>query len=172
MTANRWDPFTDLVSLREAMNRLFEESVVRPGAFTGASASAGVGAAPGQPAARPVPVDVWQTADEVVVRATMPGVRPENVEISVVGDLLTLRGEQEREQEEAGRAWVRRERAHASFYREVPLPTLVQADRATATFEHGVLTIRLPKVEQVKPRTIKVQATSSGQGSTGSAPQS
>ena len=105
MSVNRWDPFTDLVSLREAMNRLLEESVVRPGAVM--TGQPGGQPQPGHPStARPFPVDVWQTADEIVVRATLPGVSPENVDINVVGETLTIRAQTQAEKEEEGRAWL------------------------------------------------------------------
>ncbi len=141
----RWEPFRELVSLREAMNRLFEEPLARPwGVFPRWTEG---------PA-----VDMYETDDSVVVKATLPGVKPEDVEISVTGDTATLRGEIKREEEVREENYVRRERFYGSFCRSLILPTRVVADDAEAVFENGVLTLTLPKAEEVKPKTIKVKA--------------
>lgn len=141
----RWEPFRELVSLREAMDRLFEESFVRPwGALT-------------RWAEGPA-VDMYETDDAVVVKAALPGVKPEDVEISVTGDTLTLRGEVKREEKVREENYVRRERYYGSFCRSLLLPTRVVADDAEAVFENGVLTLTLPKAQEVKPKTIKVKA--------------
>jgi len=141
----RWEPFRDLVTLREAMDRLFAESFVRPGT---AFPVTGV-----EPA-----VDVYQTKDEIVVKAALPGLKPDEIDISVTGDLLTIRGEfkQEEKIEEGG--YLRQERHYGQFCREFSLPTQVTADKAKADFEHGILTLRLPKAEAVKPKSVSVKA--------------
>jgi len=141
----RWEPFRDLVTLREAMDRLFAESFVRP---VTAFPVTGV-----EPA-----VDVYQTKDEIVVKAALPGLNPDEIEISVTGELLTIRGEfkQDEKIEEGG--YLRQERQYGQFCREFSLPTLVMADKAKADFEHGILTLRLPKTEAVKPKSISVKA--------------
>jgi len=141
----RWEPFHDLVTLREAMDRLFAESFVRPGT---AFPVTGV-----EPA-----VDVYQTKDEIVVKAALPGLKPDEIDISVTGDLLTIRGEfkQEEKIEEGG--YLRQERRYGQFCREFNLPTQVTADKAKADFEHGILTLHLPKAEAVKPKSISVKA--------------
>ncbi len=141
----RWEPFRELVSLREAMNRLFEESFVRPwGAFP-------------RWAEGPA-VDMYETDNAVVVKAAMPGVDPKDVEISVTGDTLTIRGEVKKEEQVKEENYLRRERYYGSFCRSFLLPTRVVADDAEAVFENGVLTLTLPKAEEVKPKTIKVKA--------------
>jgi len=150
MSIVRWDPFSDLVSLREAMNRLFEESFVRPSVAGGQLTTA-----------RSMPIDVYQTDNEVVVKATMPGVKPEDVEVSVTDDLLTITGEAKEESEVKRENYVLQERRYGTFYRQITLPTIVEADKAKAVFENGILTLTLPKSEKVKPKTIKVQAKSS-----------
>lgn len=141
----RWEPFRELVSLREAMNRLLEESMVRP---WGALPRWAEGPA----------VDMYETDDSVVVKATLPGVKPEDVEISVTGDTVTLRGEVKREERIREENYIRRERFYGSFCRSLLLPTQVVADDAEAVFENGVLTLTLPKAEEAKLKTIKVKA--------------
>ena len=141
----RWEPFRDLVTLREAMDRLFAESFVRPGSafpttFEGPA------------------VDMYQTKDEVVVTAAIPGVKPEDIEISVTGEILTIKGEFKQEGKIEEGSYVRQERRFGQFCRELSLPTQVNADKAKAEFEHGVLTLRLPKAEAVKPKSITVKA--------------
>lgn len=104
-----------------------------------------------------VPVDVYQTDDEVVVKATTPGLKPEDINISITGDTLCIRGEVKEEREEEGQQYHIRERREGSFSRSFTLPTRVDADKAKAEFENGVLTLTLPKVEDVKPKTITVK---------------
>jgi HSP20 family protein len=153
MSITRWDPFRDMVSLREAMQNLFEESFVAPrGTQSGAVGN--------------LALNVRETPDSFVVTAGMPGVKPEDVDISVLGDTVRIQAElkEEREQtdsqgEQKGR-WIVRERRYSSFQRAFTLPTGVRAEAAQATFEHGVLTLTLPKVEEAKPRSIKVRTTS------------
>lgn len=141
-----WEPFRDLVTLREAMDRLLAESFVRPGAAFPSFGGEG-------PA-----VDVYQTNEEVVVKAAIPGVKPEDIDISVTGDLLTIKGELKQEESVEESNYLRQERRFGQFTREIALPTQVNADKAKADFEHGVLTLRMPKAEAVKPKSIKVKA--------------
>lgn len=141
----RWEPFRELVSLREAMNRLLEESFVRPWG--------------GLPRWAEGPaVDMYETDDAVVVKAAMPGVDPKDVEINVTGDTLTIRGEAKKEERVKEEHYLRREWCYGSFCRSFLLPTRVVADDAEAVFENGVLTLTLPKAEEIKPKTIKVKA--------------
>jgi HSP20 family protein len=148
MSMVRLDPFGDLVSLREAMNRLLEESFVRP-------SSSGTPEALG---ARPMPIDMYQTENEVVVKAPMPGVKADNVDVSITDDVLTISGETKLHSEAKREDYIVQERRYGKFYRQVALPTMVEADKAQANFEDGVLTLTLPKAERVKPRAIKVTA--------------
>lgn len=147
MSIARWDPFGELVTLREAMNRLLEDSFVRP---SGAVAPAAAG--------RLFPMDVYETDNEYVIKATLPGVKPEDVDISVSNGLLTIKGEMKEEQEVKRENYLLQERRYGSFHREVALPVEVEADKAEATFENGILSLKLPKAERVKPKTIKVTA--------------
>ncbi len=166
MSSTRWDPWGDIVSLREAMNNLLEESFVSRGRPGGPEAPASPAAAVG------LALDIKELGDAFEVTASVPGVSPDSVEITVLGDRLRIRGERKEETEEAadpGR-WVLRERRFGAFERTVNLPTAVKPDAAAAEFKDGVLTIRLPKADEARPRTIPVR---SGEGAAGeSAPVS
>jgi len=143
----RWEPFHDLISLREAMDRLFEESFVRPRAGW-----------PTPVGAETLTVDMYETDDAVVVKMAIPGVKPEDLDVSVVGDTLTVKGETKAEEEVKEEHYIRRERRYGSFCRSLTIPIPVLPDEAEAGFENGVLTLTLPKAEEVKPKAIKVKA--------------
>jgi HSP20 family protein len=153
MTIVRRTGFGDLLSLRQAMDRLFEESFVNPRTWQFGEGQL-------------VPVDVYATNDEVVVQAILPGVKPEEVDITVEGNTLTLAGDTSSmipDREGLLLQEIRRGR----FMRTLTLPAGLEPDRATATFEDGLLTLRIPKAEQVKPRQIKIttgQGQSTGDG--------
>ena len=152
MSSTRWDPFGDLVSLREAMNNLLEESFVRPRGGEGGGPQGG-----GTPAG--LAVDIRETPEAFVVRASVPGARPEDVDITVLGDILRISGQHREGQESQGEnaRWLIRERRFAAFERTVRLPTAVQSSAAEADFKDGVLTITLPKAEEARPRSIPVR---------------
>jgi len=135
------------LSLREAMDRLFEESFLRPG-FLGANDSA----------AGLMPLDMYETQDEVVVKAAIPGVKPEDIEVTVTGDLLTIKGEfkSENDERDEKRNYHRQERRYGSFSRQVALPTSVNSDACQADFENGVLTLTLPKAEEAKVKKVQI----------------
>ena len=140
----RWEPAREIMTLREAMDHLFDDAFTRPLTLRdGWSVPA---------------VDMYQTDDEVVVKASIPGFKAEDVQINVTGDILTLRGEVKQEDEKKDKAWHIREQRWGSFERSVAMPTEVIADKAKAEFENGILTITLPKAEEVKPKTITVKA--------------
>ena len=105
-----------------------------------------------------VPVDVYQQDANIIVKAPLPGVKPEDIDISVVGDTLTIRGEMKQEREVKEEDYVRRERRFGAFSRTVSLPTPVNTSKANATFENGVLTLTLPVAEEAKPKQIKIKA--------------
>jgi HSP20 family protein len=127
-----------MVTLREAMDRLFDDAFTRPfGLASGLQAPA---------------VDLYQTDKEVVVRTSLPGMKAEDVQISITGDLLTLKGEFKEKEEKKEKEYHLREQ------RILSLPAVVVADKAKADFEDGVLTITIPKAEEVKPRTVTVKA--------------
>lgn len=143
----RWEPFRDLVSLREAMDRLFEESFVRPQSDLLTPTEAGT-----------LAVDMYETEDAVVVKSAIPGIKPEDIDISLTGDTLTIKGETKFEEEVEEENYVRREMRYGSFVRTLSIPTSVVVDKADAEFENGVLTLTLPKAEEVKPKAIQIKA--------------
>jgi len=142
----RWEPVREMMTLREAMDRLFDDAFTRP-----------LGIAGGSVAAAPA-IDLYQTDDDVVVKAALPGLKSDDVQISVTADVLTLRGEFKQESDHKEATYHVRERRSGSFERSVLLPTDVQTDKAKAGFENGVLTVTLPKAEAVKPKTISIKA--------------
>jgi HSP20 family protein len=144
MAIERWDPFREAVSLNDAMNALLRESFIRPSGM------------PGQQGPGLLPLDISENENEFVVKASLPGVRPEDVQITVHGDTLTIQGETRADEEKKGERWHLRERRFGQFQRSLSLATPVDSDRAQASFEHGVLTLILPKSEQAKPRQIKI----------------
>lgn len=144
MTISRWEPFKDLMTLREAMDRLFEDSFVRPGTRW----------TPTEGTRLSLPLDVYTTDEEIVVSAAIPGVDPDKVEITIEGNNLTIKGEVAGPLENVD--YILQERAYGTFSRNLRLNIPVNADKAEATFEKGVLTLTIPKQDAVKPRTVKV----------------
>ena len=142
----RWEPVREMMTLREAMDRLFDDAFTRP-------FSPGDG---GSTWSSPA-IDMYQTDNEVVVKAALPGIKADEVQINVTGDLLTIKGEMKHEEEKRDRDWHIREHRWGAFERSVRLPTPVMSDKAKADFDNGILTITLPKSEEVKPRTITVK---------------
>jgi HSP20 family protein len=147
----RPSPFSELMTLRQAMDRLFDDSVFRP--FTTYNGSE----------LMRLPLNVRTTADALVVEAELPGLKPEDVEITLENNTLTIRAEDHTERSEEQGDWIVREIARGSVMRAVTLPTGLEADKAEATFEHGVLTLRIPRAEQVKPRQIQIRPVTSGE---------
>jgi HSP20 family protein len=144
----RWDPARETMTLRDAMDRLFDDAFTRPFSLIREG-----GANWSSPA-----IDMYQTDNEVVVKAALPGLKPDEVQINVTGDILTIKGELKHEEEMKNRAWHIREHRWGAFERSVMLPAGVISDRAKADFQNGILTITLPKSEEVKPKTITVKA--------------
>ncbi|MBN1438609.1 MAG: Hsp20/alpha crystallin family protein [Anaerolineales bacterium] len=142
----RWEPIRELSGMRDMMDRLFDDNFTRP--FS--QALWDVASVP--------TMDLYQTADEIVLKMGLPGVKPEDIQISVANGVLTIRGEVKEEKEEKERAYHLRERRCGSFSRSVSLPSNVSADKSTADFEDGVLTLTLPKAEEAKAKTITVKA--------------
>jgi HSP20 family protein len=102
-------------------------------------------------------MDVHQTGDEIIVTASLPGLKAEDVDITITGQTLAVRGEFKADEKVERDQYLYRERRYGTFHRQVELPVRVQGDATTATFEDGVLTLRIPKAEEVKPRQIKVK---------------
>jgi HSP20 family protein len=145
----RTSPFGELLSLRQAMDRLFDDSFIRPGTMSGDGQGA-------------LALDVYSDEDSITIEAALPGVRPEDVDISVLGDTLTISGRtsDERKSDESGYSY--REIRRGSFSRSLTLPGGLSADAATASFENGMLRLSIPKAEEAKPRQIRINPTGSG----------
>jgi HSP20 family protein len=146
MSIVRWEPFSDMLSLREAMDRLFEESVVRPGSRLMSPHGAG-----------DLALDMFETDNDLVVTASLPGVKPEDVDITITGDTLCIQGETKSEEKVEKGAFLRQERRFGAFSRTVVLPMPIKSDKAEAKFKDGVLTLSIPKAEEAKPKSIKVK---------------
>ena len=141
----RYDPFRQAMSLREAMDRLLQESFVNPSSMLAQAEEAAL------------PLDVTEDEQTYVVHASLPGIKPEDVQITLQGDTLSIRGEATEEKEEKkGKTYLLRERRQTSYARSITLPRPVDVDRAATQFEHGVLTLTLPKAEAAKPKRIAV----------------
>ena len=144
----RNSPFGELLSLRQAMDRLFEDSYIRPGSLSeGHNALA---------------VDVYGSDDEIVSEAAMPGVRPEDVDISILGDTLTISGQTREENQGQESGYSYREIRRGSFSLSVTMPVWLNAERASASFENGMLRLSIPKAEEAKPRQIRINPTTDG----------
>lgn len=141
----RWEPAREFMTLREAMDRLFEDS------FVGGRRD-GNGH---QDQEMRLPIEAYATENEIVVRAAVPGLQPDQVEITIEGDTLTLRGEFPRPLENVNYLFA--ERPWGRFSRTLQLNVPIQADKAEATFENGLLTLSLPKAEAVRPKTIRIK---------------
>ena len=140
----RWEPMREMMTLREAMDRLFDDAFTRPISMSGFS---------GTPA-----IDLYQNEEEVVVKASLPGLKAEDVHISVTNGVLTLSGEYRQDEETKDNTYIIREHRQGSFERSLTLPVDVETDKARADFKDGILIITLPKAEAVKPRTINIKA--------------
>jgi HSP20 family protein len=142
----RFDPFSEMVSLRSAMDRLFEDSFVSP--LTWRTVANGTGINPA--------VDVHETDDDIVVTAALPGIKPDDLDVTITGQNLALRGELEADETVEQDQYIYRERRFGSFNRSFQLPVRVDGDRADASFSDGILTLRIPKADEVKPRQIRI----------------
>ncbi len=145
MTITRGTPWRDVRTLRDAMDELFEESFVQPRE---------------RQTERPerrwrLPLDVYTTPEEIVIVASLPGLTPDEVDITIDGDRLTIRGELRPPLQNVD--YLFQERACGPFSRTLTLNVPVNAEQAEATFENGVLTLTLPKAEESRPKTIEVK---------------
>jgi len=138
----RWSPAREIVRLSDAMDRMFEDAWTRP---MSARAEREVR----------LPLDVYTTPSEIVILANVPGLAPDEVDITLEGDTLTISGEIK---PPAENEYIFQERGHGKFSRMLTINTPIDQAKIEATFENGVLTITLPKTEEVKPKTIKVSA--------------
>ena len=146
MALTRWDPFRDLVSLQERMNRLFEDSLSRS-KTTDQEMAMG---------AWTPPVDIYETQDEVVLRADLPGIDQKDIDLRIENSTLTLRGERKFQKEANEEDYHRIERSYGVFSRSFQLPGSIDQTKIAATHKEGVLEVHLPKREDTKPKQIKV----------------
>ena len=147
MTLMRWDPFRELAEMQRDIDRLMGRGIARP---TRAVAALGQWAQPS--------LDVYQKPREVVVKASLPGVKPEDVEVSISGDTLMIKAEIKSEEKVEDEDYLCRECHYGSYFRTVVLPHGLKNDKATASFDDGVLTLTVPKEAETKPKTIEVKA--------------
>jgi len=145
MSMMRRDPFDPLMSLREAMNRMFEESFVGPHLelFSG----------------RTFPLDIYESNDkqQYVVEASLSGFKPEEIQVAAEGETLTIRAARKEEKKAEKGTYVRRERYEGEMTRTVMLPGTIDPNKVQATYEHGVLKVFVPKAEGMKPKLIPIQ---------------
>lgn len=147
MTLTRWDPFRDVVSLREVMNRLFDESLVHPLGRWSERAKGKLA----------VSMDMYETNGNLNLDIDLPGLNPEDVDVTIHDNRLTIKGEYKAD-EEGERGDVHfRERHYGKFQRSITLPASINTDAAEAEFQDGVLKLTLPKTEEAKPKQIPVK---------------
>jgi HSP20 family protein len=148
----RWDPFREMAELRATMDRLLNESRNLPVAS--------------EDTIWMLPLDVSETEDAFIVKASIPGVNPDDIDISLTDNVLTIKAEIKEEKEIEDAKYHLRERRYGAFSRAITLPTAVDADKVEAVYENGVLTLTIPKAEAVKPHKIAVQSHKMIEGET------
>jgi HSP20 family protein len=142
----RWDPFRDLLDIRRAMDRMMEGNYYGPETYQLSLA---------------MPMDVCETQDAFEIDAAMPGVKPDDIEITMEGNTLTIRGQMKTEEEQENKTYHMHERREGTFVRSVTLPTNVNANKIEANYEDGILHLKAPKSEEAKPKRIQVHSSSS-----------
>lgn len=142
-TLTRWDPFQEMVTLREAMNNLLEESFV-----PGLPARSGGAFAPA--------LNLSETPDAYHVEVAVPGMKAEDLALTYENGVLTISGEVKQDEEKKGHNYHRIERRYGRFSRSITFPTTINGNAIAAKLEHGVLQLTLPKAEEVKPRKISI----------------
>jgi HSP20 family protein len=150
MAIVRWEPFRDLVSAQRDFDRFFR------GAFSPLTGETELSTRSWAP-----PVDIYETEDAIVLKAELPGVDPKDVEVRVEDNTLYLKGERKFEKEVKEQNYHRVERSYGSFARSFSLPNSISTDKVKAEFKDGLLTLTMPKREEAKPKTIKIDVTSS-----------
>ncbi len=150
MTIVRWDPFREMNSLQHRMNQIFDETLRR----REGSPEGGEEIATGtwQPA-----VDILETPEKIVLRAEVPGVGQDSIDLQVGDGVLTLKGERKFEKPEPAGTFHRVERAYGTFNRSFSLPATVDTERIAASYDAGILTMELPKKDEVKPKRVQVK---------------
>lgn len=146
-TIVRWDPFRDLVSIQDELNRLFGRT------FTGVEPTRPTAAGAWMPS-----MDVYETEDKIVATIELPGIDPKDVEVAVEDSTLTISGSREFSSEIQEENVHRIERRYGSFSRAITLPQTADTEKVEAAFDKGVLTVEVPKVEKAKPKKIQIRA--------------
>jgi HSP20 family protein len=146
MAVVKWDPFRDLLSIQDRMNKLFEQTLSRSRGEEGISASTWAPA-----------VDIYETPESVVMKAELPGLGREDIEIQIRDHTLTLKGERRFAKDVQQENYLRIERAYGAFQRSFTLPATIQQDKIRAVFRDGVLELTLPKAEEAKPKSIAIE---------------
>ncbi len=146
----RWNPFREMMSLRNEIDRLFDQTL----SLDWPMESRLFGE---------LAIDLSETADNYVVKASIPGIEPKDLDITVTDNVLTIKGEFKEEKEEEGKQWHIRERRTGSFSRSVRFPVAVKGNDVVAEYHNGVLTLTVPKAEEVKPKRIAVKVSGNGQ---------
>jgi HSP20 family protein len=149
MVRNGISPLRDLMTMRDSMDRLLDDRWISPGSWLTWS-SAGTSY---------LPLDIYETSDDIVVSAVVPGVAADGIDIQFQGGVLTLRAKNEEPQLPDGATWLVHEVTAGEYIRQVTLPRTVDAEQARTTFENGVLTLTLPKTADAKPKQIRVSST-------------
>lgn len=140
---NRWDPFRDMVTMRRAMDRLIENSLSEDSTQT---------------AEWGLPLDVIEDEDNYIVKASVPGIKPDALEITYNKGMLTIKGQMEDESESTKGQYHLRERRFGTFSRTISLPTTVKPEDIQADYHDGILSLKMPKAEEVKPKRIPIHA--------------
>jgi HSP20 family protein len=138
----RWDPFQEMLNLRRTVDRLFDNATNDH---------------EWQPMQWGLAVDVVENKDDFIVKASVPGINPNDLDISYVDDTLTIKGEVKSDNEVKENQYHLRERRYGSFARSISLPTKIKGDAIDASYQNGVLTLRLPKAEESKPKRIAIK---------------
>lgn len=146
MAVVKWDPFRDLLSIQDRMNKLFEQTLSRSRGEEGIAASTWAPA-----------VDIYETPDTIVMKAELPGLTREDIEIQIRDNTLTLKGERRFAKDVQEENYLRIERAYGAFQRSFTLPATVQQEKTRAVFRDGVLELTLPKAEGAKPKKIAIE---------------
>lgn len=142
----RWDPFQEMINLRNSLDRMFDTNYGSLETTT-------------RPIAWGLPLDVSETDDAFIVKASIPGVKPDDVEITFTDNVLTIKGEVKAEEEVKDARYHLRERRYGSFARSISLGSRIENDKIHANYENGVLVLTLPKASEVKPRRIAITAS-------------
>ena len=140
----RWDPFREMVTMRRAVDRLIENSVGDQGEWQQPEWS--------------LALDVVENEDSFLVKASVPGAKPEDIDITFNKGMLTIRGEMKDESEQENGQYHLRERRWGSFSRSIALPQTIKAEDIQAEYNNGVLLLKMPKAEEVKPKRIQIAA--------------